>query len=301
MRKNPTALAMGALRWENAAGSLTLGGNATVFACRVAELGHPSQLAACIGGDELGDRAIDLLSSFGVGLSLVQRDSLGITDRVDCALLAESAPSYHRLISDSSLSMRPTSELLVSSDNADILYINSSSQGASASSATFRHVLENAGPSFKIYDIDCGEGFPTREDLDAGLTVASVVHARGRDIPVLCDLLGLPHLEPGLFAPAITERFGASYCVVADPFEGALISSIAGEQVGLDRVRESTFDIRGWHEAFLAGFAHHVFRGSSLSFCCAAAMRYGDSVALSGGAVERVAAEALSIIKAVDA
>jgi hypothetical protein len=110
--------------------------------------------------------------------------------------------------------------------------------------------------------------------------------------------LGLPELEPGLFAPAITERFGSSYCVVADPFAGALISSIAGELVGLDRVRPDTVDIRGWHEAFLAAVTHHVFRGSSLSRCCAAGMQYGDLSAMNSGALAMVGPESLALVTA---
>jgi sugar/nucleoside kinase (ribokinase family) len=208
--------------------------------------------------------------------------------------------SYQTLGSGKHLDIEVTPELISDSQSADILYMSSATQGEVTAGATLRSVLESAGPSFKIYDIDCGQRVPTREELEAGLSVASVVHTRGEEVPTLCEVLGLPELEPGLFAPAITERFGSSYCVVADPFAGALISSIVGELVGLDRVRADTVDIRGWHEAFLAAVSHHVFRGSSLSRCCAAGMRYGDLSAMNSGALPMVGPESLALVTAAD-
>jgi sugar/nucleoside kinase (ribokinase family) len=300
MRKIPTALALGELRWEYVQDAQTLGGNATIFACRFAALGHTTRLAVPIGCDEPGDRAREILQSYGVDVSLLQSDPMGATNRVECAVAAEGRVFYQTLGSGKHLELEVTPELISDSQSADILYMSSATQGEVTAGATLRSVLESAGPSFKIYDIDCGQRVPTREELEAGLSVASVVHTRGEELPTLCEVLGLPELEPGLFAPAITERFGSSYCVVADPFAGVLISSIVGELVGLDRVRADTVDIRGWHEAFLAAVAHHVFRGSSLSTCCAAGMRYGDLIAMNSGALAMVGPESLALVTAAD-
>lgn len=301
MRKIPTALALGELRWEYVQGVPSLGGGAAAFACRFAALGHATQIATRIGGDQLGERATELFQSLGVDVSLIQRDAVGMTSRVEGFLSADGAFSYLDTFSEKPLEVEVTPDLLGNSEIADILYMNSTAQGGLVSGATLRAVVERTGPSFKIYDIDCSQRAPNREQLEEGLSIASVVHTRGDELPMLCDLLGLPNLEPGLFAPAITERFGASYCVVADPFAGALISSVAGELVGLDRVRESAVDSRGWHEAFLAALAHHVFQGSSLVRCCEAGMRYGDTVAVSSGAVGAALAEDVDAVKAGDA
>ena len=298
MRKVPTALALGELRWEDAHDVLTLGGSATIFACRFAALGHATQLAAAIGCDELGEGARETLQSFAVDVSLLQPEPMGATRRVECALVAEGKGSYLHSVSGKHRELELTPELIRGSQSADILYVNSATLGQVTAGATLWSVIECAGPSFKIYDIDCGQRVPTREELEAGLSVASVVHTRGEELPTLCEILGLPELEPGLFAPAITERFGSSYCVVADPFVGALISSIAGELVGLDRVRAETVDIRGWHEAFLAAVTHHVFRGASLSRCCAAGMRYGDLSAMNSGALAMIGSESLALVTA---
>lgn len=300
MRKVPTALAVGELRWDHAQDVRALGGSATIFACRFAALGHPTQLAAPIACDELGENARETLQSYGVDASLLQPDPTGVTRRVECALVTEGRVSYHHSVSGKHRELELTPDLMSSSQSADILYMNSTTQGEVTSGATLLSIIEDSGPSFKIYDIDCGERVPTREELEVGLSVASVVHTRGDELPTLCEVLGLPELEPGLFAPAITERFGSSYCVVADPFAGALVSSVAGELVGLDRVRADTVDIRGWHEAFLAAFAHHVFRGSSLSRCCAAGMRYGDLSAMTSGALAIVGPESLALVTALD-
>jgi sugar/nucleoside kinase (ribokinase family) len=210
------------------------------------------------------------------------------TATIACEISSEGKLSSVRVPSEGSMDIGVTPELIATAENADMLYFSSFMQGGRSSGAALRYILERTGPSFKIYDIECRVRLPTRDELVSGLSVASLVYTRGEDLPLLCELLGLPDLEPGLFASAITERFGPSYCVVADPYAGALISSIVGEQVGLDQVRESTVDIRGWHEAFLAALIHHIFGGSSLSTCCAAGMRYGDVVAALPGSMTKV-------------
>lgn len=298
MKKKPTAIALGELRWEDVRTAQTLGGSAAVFACRLAALGVSVRLAARLGADSPGNSAIALLKNFGVDVGLIQRELGGTTNCV--AHLSVSEPVSPQSTSDSHLEVEPSADLLSSANDDDILYFHSFMQGGRSSGEALRQFVTQSGPSFKIYDIDCSERVPTREQLEAGFAVASAVYVRGEELPVLCDLLGLPLLEPGLFASAIIERFGPSYCLVADPFAGALIASIVGEQVGIGLAREETVDVRGWHEAYLAAFVYHVFRGSSLSHCCAAGMRYGDLVAMTSGALEPLPAELIALVTSVE-
>jgi len=272
MGRNPNALVLGELRSEHAQGARTLGGSAVHFACFFAALGHDVQLAARVMGSEEGARDIDLLQAIGVDTTLLQREGIG-------SFFHAPTSEVPHMDSDDILELAVSPGLLSSGLEADIVFFSSFTQGGSVSGDTLTKFLSHNGPSFKIYDIHCGKRLPIREHLEEGLSVASVAHVRGCDIPILCDLLGLPHLEPGLLAPALTERFGVSYCVVTEPREGALVSSIVGEQIGVDSVQKDLISTRGWHEAFLAAFTHHVFCGSPLSRCCVAGMRYGDFIA----------------------
>jgi sugar/nucleoside kinase (ribokinase family) len=241
-----------------------------------------------------------LLQTCGVDTELLQLDSSRPTNTVKLEISENGSSSFHRVIPEKLLELGTTPNLLARAEDVEILYFHSFTQGGEISGETLGAILKVSPPSFKVYDIDCGERQPTQRQVEEGLSVASAVYVRGSDLSFLSDLLGLPNLDPGLFASAVTERFGPSYCVVADPFAGALISSIAGEQVGLDLVRQETLDIRGWHEAYLAAFVYHVFQGSSLSQCCASAMRYGDLVAMTSGALEALPAEVVALVKGSD-
>lgn len=297
MRKNPLILSFGDIRWYQLPIGLSLAGSAAAFACRLAALGRTVRIVGSVGGDEVGERALRELQSFGVNVSLVQTHVALSTSVAQIVLPSDGTQAYSMNSAGAAGAIEESPQLLESADDAEVLYWNSSTQREPVAGATFEKFLNVSPPSFKVFDIDCSHYLPTREDLEASLEIASVVSVRGQDISKVCELLGLPELEPGLLAPAITERFGVSYCVVADPLAGALVSSIAGEQVGLDLFRQKTVDVLGWHEALLAAFVHHVFEGSSLMRCCGAGMEYADAVAATSGALMPLSEDVLARVK----
>ena len=297
MRKNPLILSLGDITWDQLPSGLVLGGSAATFACRLGALGRTVRLVGSVGRDQAGARALRELQAFGVDAALVQRHPTLATSFVQVVVSSDGTPEYSTSSADAAGVIEENPELLDAADGVEVLYWNSSTQREPVAGATLRKFIRISPPSFKVYDVDCSRQLPTREDLELSLEVASVVSLRGRDIAKVCELLGLPDLEPGLLAPAMTERFGASYCIISDPLAGALVSSIAGEQVGLDLFRQATVDLTGWHETFLAAFVHHVFEGSSLMRCCGAGMQYGDAVAATPGALTPLSEAVLESIK----
>ena len=297
MRKNPLTLSFGDVTWDQLPTGLSLGGSAATFAGRLAALGRTVRLVASVGGDEAGDRALRELQSFGVDVALVQKHRGLCTSVTQAVVTSDGTTTYFSASAGASGVIEENPELLDAAGDVEVLYWNSSTQREPQAGATLKKFLSISPPSFKVYDVDCSYQLPTREDLEASFEVASVVSLRGREISKVCQLLGLPDLEPGLLAPAITERFGVSYCIVSDPLGGALVSSIAGDQVGLDIFRQTTVDLIGWHEALLAAFVHHVFNGSSLMRCCGAGMQYGDAVAATPGALAPLSEDVLALIK----
>lgn len=297
MKKDPLILALGDIRFDVRLDGSFLGGAATAFAARCAALGRKTRCAGVVGADSQGERALSELSSWRVDTSLVQRHPTEATESVEIETQSNGAFSVRSRIPGAGAHLELTPELRDAVEEVDIFFWSSGTQRGSKTGDTFRALLEVSPPSFKIFDIDCSIVVPTRDELEVGLAVASVVHIRGGDMSTVCEILGLPDLEPGLLAPAITERYGASYAVIADPLEGTLIASIVGEQVGIDLSKEPREDLLGWHEALLAGFVHHVFMGSSLARCCGAAVEYAQVVAATRGAVCPVSVPALESVK----
>lgn len=180
----------------------------------------------------------------------------------------------------------------------EVLYCNSYTHTALVAGTTLQTFLNRCGPSFKIYDVRCEARAVTVEALDAALQIASVFRVSGEDVPIICQLLGLPVLEPELFCGAITERFGVYYCLVTDPFKGSVVSSILGEQISIAPHLSKVVDLLGWHEAYLAGFVHHVQKGSPLERCAVAGVHYADLVAATHGAMQPCAASDVEKVKA---
>jgi sugar/nucleoside kinase (ribokinase family) len=288
MKKDPVTLAVGDIRWETTLAGVSLGGSAAVFAARLSALGRKVRCAGILGADKRGDAALAELASWHVDAELVQRHPSEVTEEAQLEIRSDGTSVVRSHTRGAAANLAWTPELQDAADEVDILFWSSETQRDPISAATFKKFIDGCPPSFKVFDIDCAAGVPTQAELEAGLAVASVAHIRGRDLAIVCRVLGLPDLEPGLLAPALTERYGVSYAVLADPLQGALISSIVGEQVGMELTRESAGDLLGWHEAFLAGFVYHVFLGSSLARCCGAATQYAQAVGATNGAVSRI-------------
>lgn len=286
MKKSATILAIGDLYWEPTTSGRSLSGSAAVFAARLAALTRTVDIASVVGRDGDGDEARRCMEELSVGVSLVQRHSTLPTQVV--AATASNVPLSAYLDSQP--------ELLERAETYDVLYFSSRLQEYSTSRETLRKFLAVSPPSFKVYDVLCSGGVPQLESLTAGLEVASVLHLRRAELPVVCSVLGLPEMEPGLLGSAMPERFGVSYCVITDPREGVVVTSIVGEQISVAPHLTKVVDLRGWEEAFLAAFVHHAMKGSSLERCCVAGMHYGDLSASGMGPLHPCSKEDLAAV-----
>ena len=295
--KDPV-LVIGDVRWDTLPSGERLGGWAAAFAYRLAALGHPVTFAGCIGRDALGDRAAQELKILGVGTELVQRDPTLPTSTARIERTEEGRFKYSSFDHAAAAQLVEHPEFMGRADDFEVLYYNSYTHTSLVAGATLQTFLNRCGPSFKIYDVRCEARSVTVEALEAALQISSVLRVSAEDVPSICHLLGLPVLEPELFCGAITERFGVYYCVVMDPFNGAVVSSILGEQISIAPHLSKIVDLLGWHEAFLAGFVHHVQKGSSLERCAIAGVHYADLVASTHGAMQPCPESELEKVKA---
>jgi fructokinase len=287
MKKTAAILAIGDVRWEHSGSDRTLGGSAAAFAVRLSALNRTVEIAGVVGRDDAGDEALRLLEGCGVGVSLVQR-------RADLPTETHSVdqPTPRPL----SAELLPQHELLERAEAFEVLYFSSRLQEFPTSGDTLRAFLAASPPSFKVYDVSCAGGVPKLASLEQGLEVASVIHLRRSELADVCSVLGLPVMEPGLVSAAIPERFGVSYCIITDPHEGVVVTSIVGEQVSVAPHLSHVVDLLGWEEAFLAAFVHHAMKGSSLERCCLAGMHYADLSASGKGALHSCSKEDLAAI-----
>jgi sugar/nucleoside kinase (ribokinase family) len=291
-------LAIGDVRWETVQGEPRLGGWAAGFASRLAALGRRVDIAAAVGTDEAGSKAIQELLSLGLGTHLIQRVSDFATDSANVEISGEGIPTYRSLQLAAGGEVAARQDLMDVVNDYEVLYCNSYIHNSVVAGRTLQGFLDASPPSFKIYDVRMTGAPFARPALEAALGFASVFRVTSDDVPTLCQDLGLPFLEPEFFATAITERYGVSYCLVTDPLMGSAISSIVGEQISVPHCVSQVRDLLGWHDAFLAGFVHHVLLGSSLERCCLAGVHYADVATQASGAINHSSPEDITAIKA---
>jgi len=296
VKSEPRVLSLGDLRWDHLVQGPHLGGSAATFACRMAALGRYVEFAGAVGADAYGEEAVARLSTYGVQISLVQVDTQLPTSQARIEVDSDGIAHYLSRSTDAAGQLSETPALMNRADEFDVLYFNSFIQSCLVSGTTLQKFISLSPPSFKVYEL-CGIApETTRPHLEAAFEVASVVSVRREDVPGVCAILGFPELEPALLAATIPERYGVSYCVVADPRQGAIVASIVGEQVVVESHQSDPVDLLGWYEAHLAGFVHHVLRGSNLERCSTAGMQYADMVSQFRGACSPLHREQLEVV-----
>ncbi len=295
--KDPV-LVIGDIRWDKLPVGERLGGWGAAFAYRLAALGHSVCVAARVGEDAAGDRATQELKLLGVHTTLVQRDPTLPTSSGEVSIGEGGRPQYLSLSHAAATQLAERPELIDKAGDYEVLYCNSYLDASLVAGTTLQAFLSRCGPSFKIYDVRNEGKTVTAQALQAALQIASVFRINAEDVPGACEALGLPILEPDLFGSAMTERFGVYYCVVSDPFKGSVVTSILGEQIAIAPHLSKVVDLMGWHEAFLAGFVHHVQKGSPLERCAIAGVHYADLVAATHGAMQPCSLLELEKVKA---
>jgi len=275
-----------------------LGGAPANYGVMASRLGDHAAILSRIGIDELGKRALEILTPYPVDCDHLQIDADQPTGRVTVTL-QDGQPSYriHEPVAWDFFEL--SEDWLHEAERADAVCFGSLAQRSDLSRNTIHALLRATQPEcVRIFDVNLRAPYYTAAILRASLKLASVMKMNDAEVPLVLDLLGLksaPSLREG--AERLLEEFRDLQLVaITCGGSGSLLVSPRGwhQHPGIPI---QVADTIGAGDAFTAAMTHYLLRGAPLAVLNEAGNRWGSFIASHAGAMPEIDAETLRRIQ----
>jgi fructokinase len=297
-------LGIGELLWDLLPDGARLGGAPANFSVMAGRLGNHAAILSRIGGDDLGQAAIDFLSPLPVDASAVQVDPVHETGRVTVTFEdGEPVYSINQPVAWDFLELRD--EWLRLAERAGALCFGTLAQRNSVSRQTIQALVANSLPEcIRIFDANLRAPFYSSEVIEESIGLATVLKLSDAETLELMNLLGLERRRPsarrGLRSAA--ERLlnvfpNLQLVAITRGSRGSLLVSRQGwnDHPGFP---VKVADPVGAGDAFAAALVHYMLRGAGLALLNEAGNRWGAWVASQPGAIPALPDEARRSIAA---
>jgi fructokinase len=278
-------LVLGEVLWDLFPASVRLGGAALNFAAHIKRLGHEPVLVSAVGTDELGDEAIQAITTLGLDPSFLQKTERFKTGTAAVQLGPGDQTSF--------VIERPAAYDAVQLSDGDIeqiikwkpewLYYGTLFSSSVTGKDVLRRLLEALPQAKRFYDLNLRPGSDSPELVFELLRAANVVKLNEEELRSVHEFTQLP-AETEAFCRAGAERFGwDAVCITLGARGCAMLA--AGEYVEVNGHRVDVADTVGAGDAFAAAFMHGIASNRPASEIAGVSNRVGALVASVHGAI----------------
>ena len=282
---NRRVLVLGEVLWDLFPASVRLGGAALNFAAHIKRLGHEPLLVSAVGTDELGDEAIQAITTLGLDPSFLQKTErfktgtaavqLGPGDQT--SFVIERPAAYDAV----QLSDRHIDQII--KWQPEWLYYGTLFSSSVTGRDVLRRLLEALPQAKRFYDLNLRPGSDSPELVIELLRTANVVKLNEEELRSIHEFTELP-AETEAFCRAGVERFGwGAVCVTLGARGCAMLA--AGEYVEANGHPVDVADTVGAGDAFAAAFMHGIASNRPASEIAEFSNRVGALVASVHGAI----------------
>ena len=280
-----TIVGLGELLWDMFPSGQQLGGAPANFAYISSLLGNEGIVASRVGGDGLGDEAVQRLSAVGVNTRFIQRDGGHPTGTVRVDVDGAGQPRFEigEEVAWDFLEWTPAWEELAT--RADAICFGSLAQRAAMSRATIRKfVASSRRDTVRVFDVNLRQQFYSKQVLAESIESAGIVKLNHEELPRIVELFGLPARDEVASINALARLFSIKLICVTCGNRGSFLLS-EGSLHKHPGYRVRVADTVGAGDAFTAGLVCEYLRGASLASMNEAANRAGAWVASQVGAM----------------
>lgn len=293
MVKRAKIASLGEVLWDVFPNGAYFGGAPANFACCAAGLGGEALdvfAVSGVGPDNLGRRAIELLSSRHVDTRFVQqreRPTGQVLVQLDC----KGHPSYQIAENTAWDDFIWTDELQQFTATCDVVCFGTLSQRSDTSRHTIHSFLESTRANcLRILDVNLRAPFWNKETLLQSLAMANVVKLNDAELAIIADVLGWKATE-GDAADRLLQEFSLDVVAVTRGEHGALLTNSRGERSDLQVEPVAVVDTVGAGDAYTAALVIGLLRGYSLASINDWATRVAGFVCTQQGAAPEIPAE----------
>ena len=285
MKPGRRALVVGEVLWDLFPASVRLGGAALNFAAHLKRLGHAPLLVSAVGTDELGDEAIQAITTLSLDPTAIQK-----TERFKTGTAAvQVGPGDHTSFvierpaayDDVQLSESRIEQII--EWRPEWLYYGTLFSSSVTGRNVLRRLLEALPKANRFYDLNLRPGSDSPELVIELLRAANVVKLNEEELRFVHEFTEMPADTEG-FCRAGVEQFGwNAVCVTLGARGCAMLA--AGEYVEAEGHRVDVADTVGAGDAFAAAFMHGIISNWPAAEMAEFSNRVGALVASVHGAI----------------
>jgi fructokinase len=289
--KQRTVVGLGELLWDLLPSGKQLGGAPANFAYVSSLFGNRGVVASRVGGDALGDAAVDLLATLNLEDHCVQRDESHATGTVGVEIDDHGQPTFTIFENVAWDHLQWTADWQMLATEADIVCFGSLAQRSPDSRSTILRFLKAMREdALRIFDVNLRQNYFSREVLTDSLALANVAKLNDAELPVVLANCGLPVGGELENARELRQEFDLDLVCVTRGVNGSLLVSESDSHAH-PGFKIAVSDTIGAGDAFTAALAHHFTRGVPLAPINDIANRVGSWVASFPGAMPRISRE----------
>jgi len=278
-----TILAFGEVLWDILPSCTVLGGAPFNFVYRVNSLGDMGLMVSRLGRDELGLKAFDQIVQLGLDTTYIQWDERLPTGTVQVSFDEDNRPDFVIIPQVAYDQIELTDALVDAASTVDCLCFGTLSQRSEISRKTIEQLLERAGQSLKLLDINLRKDCYNPETVRFSLQKANVLKLNEDEAHHLGRILGVAHRNIPEFCEEMLDKWSLEHCVVTKIY-------VPGYGVKLS-------DSIGSGDAFSAGFVHKLLRGAPINQAARFGNVLGALVATKEGATSPITLNEIDLFR----
>ena len=277
----PTILCAGEILWDVLPGGEFIGGAPLNVAGHAARIGAHAMLAARLGKDQRGRRALEIARGLGVDLSLLQIDPLLPTGEARAVLDASGSAHYEFLNPAAWDALAITPALLGAAAGADAFIYGTLGQRDARARATITELA--AAARWRVFDPNLRAPHIERALCEAALQDAGLVKINEDECRQFAAWFGGAATPEALWI-TLAQRFHIGALCVTLGSEGSCLHW-QGQWYTQPAVPTAVADTVGAGDAFLAMLVCELLRGSAAPLALQRAAALASYVASQAGAV----------------
>ena len=264
-------IGFGELLWDMLPAGRQLGGAPANFCYQVMKQGLPALPVSCIGNDDLGRDALDLLQKAGLETAGIATGNHP-TGTVAVTLDDRGVPEYDICEGVAWDYISLTAAAIDAAKSAAALCYGTLAQRSEQSAATLQTLFELLPTgAIRVFDVNLRQQYYSADILKQGCHHADILKLNDDELPIVCGLLGIAAPED-ILAPQddrphpdidkIRDHYKIGTVLVTCGARGSLVASEQGWS-WLASVPVDVVDTIGAGDAFTAGFVAGILAGES--------------------------------------
>lgn len=279
-----TLVGLGELLWDLLPTGRQLGGAPANFAFHAQALGEEGKVVSCVGTDDLGHEAIELLQQLELDSSYVAFDDVHPTGTVTVQLHTNGTPCYkiHEGVAWDYMSW--CDELAELAPSCDAVCFGTLAQRNHATRQSIRRFLESTRPEcLRVFDINLRQSYFDASCIHESLELANVLKVNDEELPVAARLLQVGAGESEFLAE-VANRYSLHLIAVTKGASGSRLftSDYDGEQ---QPEPMEVVDTVGAGDSFAAAMTVGLLRGCDMDMIHRTANRLASYVCTQAGAM----------------